>query len=179
MGASRRCLDIVGRAAGGSNSLSRTWSATLVVQHRCYSAPAAAQKIKEKPAVHATASPSTSRKAGKADTPTRAAKEETESERTVESGLWRWTWWGHVQNSAANCCSGARVGKYEMHTLAALLCVSRDLAWHSHLTFALFSSHSKYDTRSLKSCFRPVESAYQRSRLCRYRLNDVLPLLPT
>ncbi|KAI0697506.1 hypothetical protein C8T65DRAFT_743169 [Cerioporus squamosus] len=84
---SRRCLDVVGRVAGSSSSLSRTWSATLILQHRRYSTPAAAQKLKEKPAVHATAPPSTSRKAGKATTPQQAAKEDTATERSTEDDL--------------------------------------------------------------------------------------------
>lgn len=85
--ASRRCLDIVGRVAGGPSSLSRTWSATLVVQHRGYSTPTAAQKTKEKPAVHASAPPATSRKAGKAKTPKAAVVEEKAKERTIEDEL--------------------------------------------------------------------------------------------
>lgn len=85
--ASRRCLDIAGRVAGGSSSLSRTWSASLAVQHRCYSTPAAAQKTKEKPAVHATAPPSTSRTSGKAKVPKSAAHEETKKERSTEDDL--------------------------------------------------------------------------------------------
>ena len=84
---SRRCLDIVGRAAGGSSSLSRTWSSTLVVQHRRYTAPAAAQKTKEKPAVHATAPPSTSRKAGKAVSSFSAVQQDAAEERTVEDEI--------------------------------------------------------------------------------------------
>ncbi|TFK92348.1 hypothetical protein K466DRAFT_480785 [Polyporus arcularius HHB13444] len=52
--ASRRCLDVVGRVAGSSSSLSRSWSATLVFQHRCYAARATAQKLKEKPAATAS-----------------------------------------------------------------------------------------------------------------------------
>ncbi|KAI0631235.1 hypothetical protein C8Q77DRAFT_1062544 [Trametes polyzona] len=62
--ASRRCLDIAGRAAGGPNALSRTWSASLVIQHRCYAAAA-----------------------GKATTPEKAAQDETAAERTTEEEL--------------------------------------------------------------------------------------------
>ncbi len=85
--ASRRCLDAVGRVAGSSSSLSRSWSATLVFQHRCYAARATAQKLKEKPAVNAAAPPSTARAAGKAVDPKKAAEEATASERTTEDEL--------------------------------------------------------------------------------------------
>ncbi len=85
--ASRRCLDVVGRVAGTSSSLSRSWSATLVFQHRCYAARATAQKLKEKPAVNAAAPPSTARTAGKAVEPKKAAREDTASERTTEDEL--------------------------------------------------------------------------------------------
>lgn len=87
--ASRRCLDIAGRVAGGSNALARTWTitSTLVVQRRCYANPSSAQKLKEKPAVNASAPPSTSRTSGKAQTPQDAAKEGTAAERTAEDEL--------------------------------------------------------------------------------------------
>lgn len=85
--ASRRCLTIAGRAAGSSSSLSRTWSSSLVVHHRCYTAPAAAQKTKTKPAVHASAPPSTSRKAGKALSGPDAARKEVAEEKEIDEQL--------------------------------------------------------------------------------------------
>ncbi|KAI0355970.1 hypothetical protein OH77DRAFT_1453637 [Trametes cingulata] len=85
--ASRTCLDIAGRAASSSASLSRTWSSTLVIQHRCYAAAASAQKTKEKIAVASAAPPSTSRKAGKAVTPQQAAKDSAASEKNTEDEL--------------------------------------------------------------------------------------------
>lgn len=84
---SRRCLDIVGRAAGSSSSLTRTWSSTLVIHRRRYTAPAAAQKTKEKPAVNSTSPPSASRKAGKAQPGPKAARQETAAERTTEDEI--------------------------------------------------------------------------------------------
>ena len=81
--ASRRCLDTFGRAAGGTGSLSRTWSSSLVIQHRCYSSPAAAQKTKEKPAVHTSASPSTSRKAQKAHAVAKTPEDEVAEEKAM------------------------------------------------------------------------------------------------
>ena len=48
---------------------------------------AAAQKTKEKPAVHATAPPKTSRTSGKAKPAKLAAKELTEKEKTAEDDL--------------------------------------------------------------------------------------------
>ncbi|RPD61419.1 hypothetical protein L226DRAFT_462292 [Lentinus tigrinus ALCF2SS1-7] len=59
--ASRKCLDVVGRVAGSPSSLSRTWSATLLLQHRCYT--------------------------GKALTPQKAAEEDVAIERTTEDEL--------------------------------------------------------------------------------------------
>ncbi|KAI0828659.1 hypothetical protein BC628DRAFT_1316411 [Trametes gibbosa] len=41
--ASRKCLDVVGRTAGGSSALSRTWSSGLVIQHRSGKASTAQQ----------------------------------------------------------------------------------------------------------------------------------------
>lgn len=79
---SRRCIGILGHVAPSSSCLSRTWSATLVVHHRCYTTPAAAQKTKEKPAIHASSPPATSRTTGKAKTPKGAALEDKAKERT-------------------------------------------------------------------------------------------------
>ncbi|PIL23308.1 hypothetical protein GSI_14619 [Ganoderma sinense ZZ0214-1] len=82
--ASRRCLDIAGRVAGGSNSLARTWSHTssvLVVQRRCYASSATTQKSKTKPA---NATSSTTRSSGKAQTSKDGAAEKT---RTMEDEL--------------------------------------------------------------------------------------------
>ncbi|KAI8972899.1 hypothetical protein BD414DRAFT_499796 [Trametes punicea] len=86
LSALRRCLDVAGRAAVCPYSLSRTWSCSLVIQHRCYAA-ATAQKTKEKVAVASAAPPSTSRKSGKAVTPQKAAEESTESGRSTEEDL--------------------------------------------------------------------------------------------
>ncbi|KAL1949016.1 hypothetical protein VTO73DRAFT_10822 [Trametes versicolor] len=85
--ASRRCLDIAGRAAGGPSALSRTWSSALVLQHRCYAVAATAQKSKANGSTVAAAPPSTSRKAGKAVTPPQAAKDSTAAERSIEDEL--------------------------------------------------------------------------------------------
>ena len=82
--ASRRCLDIAGRVAGGSNSLSRTWShasSVLVVHRRCYASPATSQKSKTKPA---STSSSTSRFSGKAQT---SKDEAAGKDRTAEDEL--------------------------------------------------------------------------------------------
>ncbi|KAI1794486.1 hypothetical protein LXA43DRAFT_883876 [Ganoderma leucocontextum] len=84
--ASRRCLDLVGRVAGGPNSLARTWSLTstaLVVQRRCYASPAVAQKSK----ANANAPTSTSRPSGKAQASKDATSETARKERTTEDEL--------------------------------------------------------------------------------------------
>ncbi|KAI0370544.1 hypothetical protein BV20DRAFT_1121241 [Pilatotrama ljubarskyi] len=85
--ASRRCLDIASRSVSSSGSLSRTWSCTLVIPHRCYAAAASAQKTKEKIAVASAAPPSTSRNAEKAVTPRQAAKGSAAVERSMEDEL--------------------------------------------------------------------------------------------
>ncbi|KAI0642779.1 hypothetical protein C8Q79DRAFT_984116 [Trametes meyenii] len=71
--APRRCFNIV----GSSHSLSRTWSSTLVIHHRCYAQSATAQKTKDKNAVTSSAPPSASRKVGKANTPQKEAQDST------------------------------------------------------------------------------------------------------
>ncbi|KAI0676359.1 hypothetical protein C8Q78DRAFT_996945 [Trametes maxima] len=81
--APQRCFNIV----GSSSSLSRTWSSTLVIHHRCYAQSATAQKTKDKNAVASSAPPSTSRKAGKASTPQKAAQDSTAVERSAEDDL--------------------------------------------------------------------------------------------
>ncbi|KAH9852258.1 hypothetical protein C2E23DRAFT_731229 [Lenzites betulinus] len=52
--APRICLDVVGRTAGGSSALSRTWSSGLVTRHRCYASAAGSIRQKAKPAAGAT-----------------------------------------------------------------------------------------------------------------------------
>ncbi|KAL7277237.1 hypothetical protein ACG7TL_009089 [Trametes sanguinea] len=87
LSASKRCLDIARRAAVNCGSLSRTWSSTLVIQHRCYAA--AAQKTQEKIAVASAPPPSTSRKAGKAVEPQKAAERTAEEELQLLEALQR------------------------------------------------------------------------------------------
>ncbi|KAI0327536.1 hypothetical protein GY45DRAFT_1426025 [Cubamyces sp. BRFM 1775] len=152
--ASRKCLDIAGRATSHSSSLSRTWSSTLVIQHRCYAA-AAAQKTKEKTAVASAAPPATSRKAGKAVTPQQAAKDDVAAENALE-------------NEIENLETMRRLTESNQLDMTSVPLELLDLhvpTWRSYKENASLADHLRAITQTLRNSVLNAQSLYRMAKV--------------
>ncbi|KAI0763441.1 hypothetical protein BD413DRAFT_582389 [Trametes elegans] len=147
--ATRRCLDIARRAAGSSSFLSRAWSSSLVIQHRCYATPA--QKTKEKVAVASAAPPSTSRKAGKAVTPQKAAQDSTAQERQTEEELRNIETLHRLTETNEVDVSSAPLELMDVHIPSL----------RSHKPGATFSDHLKAFTQAQRNWLLNARAMYQ------------------
>ncbi|KAH9899205.1 hypothetical protein C8Q73DRAFT_638524 [Cubamyces lactineus] len=148
----RKCLDIAGRVATHSCSLSRTWSSTLVVQHRCYAA--AAQKTKEKIPVASAAPPSTSRKAGKAVTPQQAAKDDVAAERSLEDDI----------KSIEAMQRMSETNQFDLSSVPLELLDVHVPTWRSHKENASFADHLRAITQTLRNSFLNAQSLYRMAK---------------